>query len=225
MNSRIGDYGVVIPAWNAAATLGEALESVFCQSYSPRDVVVVDDGSSDDTSAVAASFGGKVRLIRQENAGPGSATSAGLRSLATPLAATLDADDIWLKDKCERQLELLRQQPHLSLLFCRMRRFRHGTPDDGSGAVQDGWSRSTMMLRREVIDQIGDIVDPPGRRGELVDWIVRAREAGLAMHMLPDVLCLRRIIQGSLSSNRDPEKDRGYLHVARMAILRRRQRR
>jgi hypothetical protein len=65
------------------------------------------------------------------------------------------------------------------------------------------------------------MIDPPGNRGETIDWLARARETGFRLEMLPDVLVLRRIISGSLSHGRDIAKDRGYLMVARRAMERR----
>ena len=80
-----------------------------------------------------------------------------------------------------------------------------------------------MMIRREVAETVGSIVDPPGGRGEMIDWIARAREAGLTLDMLDEALALRRIRPGSLSYGRDPARDRGYLQVARLAMQRRAQ--
>jgi len=79
-----------------------------------------------------------------------------------------------------------------------------------------------MTIRREVFLEIGEVVDPPGMRGEMIDWIARAREAGFLMKMLPEVLALRRVLRGSLSDGRDAVNDSGYLHIARAALLRRR---
>ncbi|RUW66604.1 glycosyltransferase family 2 protein, partial [Mesorhizobium sp. M4B.F.Ca.ET.049.02.1.2] len=68
-------------------------------------------------------------------------------------------------------------------------------------------------------------VDPPGGRGEMIDWIARVREAGFALDMLDEVLALRRIRPGSLSYGRDAARDRGYLEVVRAEMLRRAQNR
>ncbi|RUU74082.1 glycosyltransferase family 2 protein, partial [Mesorhizobium sp. M7A.T.Ca.TU.009.01.3.1] len=100
-------YGVVIPAFNAAATIGAALNSVLAQTARAEAIVVVDDGSTDDTVAVIDAMNLPVTVLRQDNAGPGSATTRGIAALATPLIATLDADDLWLADKIEKQLAYL----------------------------------------------------------------------------------------------------------------------
>jgi glycosyltransferase involved in cell wall biosynthesis len=216
-------YSVIIPAFNAARTLAEALQSACAQLPAPEEVIVVNDGSGDDTAAIATGFGGPVRVISQANAGPGAATMAGIAAARMPVLAFLDADDLWLKDKIDLQLKHLRQVGADRLVFTRMRQFRHGTPDDGQGRVADGLSRSTLLMHRSALERIGPIADPPGRRGEMIDWLGRAREARFVLDVLPEVLALRRILPGSLSWGRDAQADRGYLRVAHAAMLRQRQ--
>ncbi|RUU60106.1 glycosyltransferase family A protein, partial [Mesorhizobium sp. M2C.T.Ca.TU.002.02.1.1] len=80
-------YGVVIPAYNASATIAETLRSVAAQTPRPELVVVVDDGSTDDLAAAIAGIDLPLRLMRQDNAGPGSATTRGIAALSTPFIA------------------------------------------------------------------------------------------------------------------------------------------
>ncbi len=100
------DVSVIVPAYNAQATLAAALRSALQQSLIPLEVLVVDDGSADGTAAVAETFGSKVRLIRQPNGGPGSARNTGIRAARGNWIGLLDADDTWLPTKLERQLAL-----------------------------------------------------------------------------------------------------------------------
>ncbi|RUW60479.1 glycosyltransferase family 2 protein [Mesorhizobium sp. M7A.F.Ca.US.008.03.1.1] len=216
-------YGVVIPAFNAADTIGAALNSVLAQTAKAEAIVVVDDGSTDDTAAVIDAMNLPVTVLRQDNAGPGSATTRGIAALSTPLIATLDADDLWLPDKIEQQLAYLGRHPGTAGVFTHWRTFRGDRPDLPEATSGAGWSRTTMMIRQQVVPSIGPIIDPPGGRGEMIDWIARVREAGLALAMLDNVLALRRIRPGSLSYGRDPARDRGYLQVARLAMQRRAQ--
>lgn len=214
-------YSVVIPAFNAEETLAEALRSVLSQTSPPELVIVIDDGSSDGTADVARAFGTPVRCLRQENAGPGAATTHGFALCSTGFVAMLDADDLWLPHKASTQLATLCADPSLSGVFSHIRPFR-SADDRESREIRPGWLRSTMMLRRTAIERIGPMVDPPGRRGELVGWLAQARHAGERFLMSDEVLALRRIRDGSLSSGRDPARDRGYIHAARQNILRRR---
>lgn len=101
---------VVIPAFNAAVTLGETLSSIRAQTFVDFEVVIVDDGSSDATAAVAAHFASedpRFRLVRKENAGVASARNTALQLARAPLIAPLDADDLWHPEKLERQLRCL----------------------------------------------------------------------------------------------------------------------
>ncbi len=96
---------VVIAAFNAAETLPETLTSVLQQTHADVEIIVVDDGSTDGTADVAASVGGRIVVVRQPNQGPGAARNRGAREATGTWLAFLDADDIWLAEKLERQLE------------------------------------------------------------------------------------------------------------------------
>jgi glycosyltransferase involved in cell wall biosynthesis len=219
----MGGYGVVIPAFNASATIAETLLSVAAQTVRPELVVIVDDGSSDDLASAIAGIDLPLRLLRQDNAGPGSATTRGIAALPSPFIATLDADDLWLPAKVEAQLAHLDRFRQTAGVFTHLRSFRDGHADAPSADTTPGWSRSTMVIRREAAEAVGPMLDPPGGRGEMIDWIARAREAGFVLDMIDQALALRRIRPGSLSYGRDAARDRGYLEVARLAMLRRAQ--
>lgn len=81
-----------------------------------------------------------------------------------------------------------------------------------------------MVLRRAAFDRVGPMIDPPGRAGEMIDWIARAREMNLALNMIDEPLARRRIHAASLTHNRDAVAERAYLQVAWQAIQRRRER-
>jgi glycosyltransferase involved in cell wall biosynthesis len=119
---------VVIPAFNAAAHLGEALESVFAQGLDAPEVVVVDDGSTDGTAEIARRFGRGVKVLTQDRAGSGRARNLGLAATQGELVAFLDADDVWLPDKSARQLPILLEDPGLALVFSDMVSF--GAPGE-----------------------------------------------------------------------------------------------
>lgn len=112
-------YGVVIPAYNAARTFRAAIDYILLQTVPPDAVVVVDDGSTDDTANIAAAFGPPVRLLSQENQGPGHATDRGWAVLDNTFLAGLDADDLWHAEKAERQIEELLNFPEVDAVFCR----------------------------------------------------------------------------------------------------------
>ena len=109
---------VVIPAYNAAAFLSRAVDSVLAQTERVREVVVVDDGSTDDTAAVARSYGPAVRYLHQSNAGVAAARNRGIHEVRGRWVAFLDADDEWYPWKNERQMAVLRAYPNLRWCAC-----------------------------------------------------------------------------------------------------------
>lgn len=214
-------YSVAIPAYNAAKTIGQTLAAVLNQTVPPRDVVVIDDGSTDETATIASAFSDTVRVLRQDNMGCGAAFTRAVRQTMMPVIAAVDADDVWLPHKMERQLSVLAETGPNTLIFARHRLFRHGSGDHTSGPTRPGLTRSDMVMTRDVFENVGDVIDPPGGRGEMIDWFARARELGFVFRNVDEVLVLRRIIPGSLSYGRDATKDRGYLAVAHRALQRR----
>jgi len=217
-------YSVVIPAYNAAATIRSAVDSVLRQTLIPQEIIVVDDGSTDETAAVVAAIPGPITITRQANAGPGAATTAGLDRVATPFVATLDADDLWLPQKIARQVECFADDPGLAGVFTLARLFPDGqVPDpDGDGAVLRLWTRTTLLFRADAAREVGAVVDLPGRLGEMVDWLARSRDLGHRHAMVEEILALRRIRRGSLSHDLDRARSRGYLVAVHAALERRR---
>ncbi len=115
---------VVIPAYNAAHTLGRTLESVVAQTYRPLEVIVVDDGSEDDTARVvddaaveASPKGVPVRYIHQSNGGPARARNTGTGAARGEFVAYVDADDIWTPEKTAKQMAVFREFPDVALVF------------------------------------------------------------------------------------------------------------
>ncbi len=128
---------VVIPAYNAARTLDETLRSVRAQTHTALEILVVDDGSSDATSAIAdahANEDSRIRVIRQPNAGVAAARNTGWTSAAHDLIAFIDADDLWHPRKIELQLAALaRSGPRTGLVYCFFSRI------DANGDITERW--------------------------------------------------------------------------------------
>ena len=109
----------IIPTFNRANLVGEAIDSVLCQTYRNVEVIVVDDGSTDDTLAALKRYGDRIQVISQSNAGPAAARNHGIRRSHGELIAFLDSDDLWLPTKIERQVTLLAQAgTHVPCCLC-----------------------------------------------------------------------------------------------------------
>src|SRR5262245_15747118 len=107
---------VVIPTYNCGRLVTEAVDSVLGQTVPPAEVIVVDDGSQDDTAERLAAYAGRVRYLRQENQGVAAARNCGVAASGGEVVAFLDADDVWHPRKLEFQLAALDRHPGLGLL-------------------------------------------------------------------------------------------------------------
>lgn len=126
MNAAIEPtVSVVIPTYNAAAYLSEAIESVLAQTYPAAEVIVIDDGSEDEAPKLAAAYAGRITYVRQERGGPSSARNAGILAARGEWVAFLDADDIWMPNFLK---ELLRAGTACAadLVFCDHQHLLHG---------------------------------------------------------------------------------------------------
>jgi glycosyltransferase involved in cell wall biosynthesis len=128
----------IIPTYNRAHCIGEAVESVLRQTYRPLEVIVVDDGSTDETPAVLRGFGDRIHVVRQENAGPSAARNRGVARSSGSVLAFLDSDDLWLPRKIERQMDLLaRCGDAVSCCLCNVTMHEPGRPDITSFRVAE----------------------------------------------------------------------------------------
>lgn len=191
------DVEVIVPAFNAASFIDEALGSILEQTCPPRSVIVVDDGSTDATAERCAAWGTQVVLVRQSNHGPGRARNVGVAHSSAPLLAFHDADDVWMPTKLELQLAHLNSHPQDIAVFGWM----HNFVEPGCTVVPDprtpmdprpAYQAVTMLARREVMERVGPF-DEVGPIQGWVDWYLRLRESGLPLAMVPEVVVRRRI--------------------------------
>jgi len=130
------DVSVVIPTYNRASMVGDAIESALAQTHPIREVIVVDDGSTDDTERVVRAFGAPVRYLRQENRGVGAARNAAMASARGGALAFLDSDDLWYPFKVEAQVAVLEALPEVGLVHSEFDILK----DDGTTRSQGGRS-------------------------------------------------------------------------------------
>src|SRR4051794_38186186 len=109
---------VIIPVHNYARFVGRAVNSVLAQTYEPVECIVVDDGSTDDTPALLAGFGDRIRVIRKEKQGPAIARNVGIRSARGEYIALLDSDDYWRGHKLCGQIAAIEADPALGAVGC-----------------------------------------------------------------------------------------------------------
>ena len=222
-------YSVVIPTHNYARYLQQSLGSVLGQTHPPAQVIVIDDGSTDDTPQVLAPYAeaGRIEYVRQPNMGIAATQNRGMELARHSYIAFLDADDYWAPQKIERQMAVLRVQPEIDLAYTHIEQFI--SPDaisperwrlDDANRRLAGICSSTVLLRRSAAERIGAF-DTTLRRAQYLDWHMRAVALGLRWHVLSDLLAYRRI-HGRNTSMVMAERRHEYLDVARTQMLRRR---
>jgi glycosyltransferase involved in cell wall biosynthesis len=186
--------GAVIAARNYERYVGEAIESLLKQTHRPSEIVVVDDGSSDATAAVADRYVPQIRVVRIEHSGIGAARNRGVAELRdVDAVVTLDADDLLTPHSIERRAQVLAIRGDVDIVFGHCERFeqmRKGQPV--VGPAQPAHIASGMLVRRRALERTG-----PFRTGlrvaEGLDWLLRARELGLRSATVPEVVCWRRV--------------------------------
>jgi len=195
VNPRVS---VLVPVFNSAAYLGEAIEGVLGQTRPPDEVVVVDDGSTDGSADVAKAFGPHLLVIVRPRRGVGAARNAGLEAATGNLIAMCDADDVWGPTKLERQLQLLDSDDAIGVVFTHFHEFvspEITTPPAGARAPVDVGTApipSTMLARRSVLDDVG-YFDESLRIGDWIEWCGRLRASGDRTEILAEPLVRRRL--------------------------------
>jgi len=126
MPSLATPVSVIIPTHNRAGFLAQAIDSVLAQTYPNFELIVVDDGSSDETPALLASYGKALISLRQENRGPAAARNAGIRAARHPLLAFLDSDDQFTRHKLALQVAAMEAQPEMLISHTQETWFRNG---------------------------------------------------------------------------------------------------
>lgn len=121
-----GRVSVIIPTYNRGAVLEQAIKSVLNQTYQNYEIIVVDDGSTDNTHRILEKYGNKIRYYSKLHGGVSSSRNFGLEKSEGSWVAFLDSDDYWLSEKLERQIEFIRQNPELLIVQTDEKWIRHG---------------------------------------------------------------------------------------------------
>jgi glycosyltransferase involved in cell wall biosynthesis len=220
-NSNLPLVSVIIPAYNAATFIAETLESVLSQIYQQIEVIVVDDGSKDETSTIVRQFAARdrrVRLIQQANAGVAAARNCAIQNSQGEFIAPIDADDIWYPQKLDKQVQcLIHADSKVGLVYCWSAHIDEAGSFTGgcnSGDRQGNilmdlvyrdfiGNGSVPLIRRTCIDQIGgydkSLRDRSAQGCE--DWNIALRVAEYyEFRVVPEILVGYRQAFGSMSS-------------------------
>lgn len=223
---------IIIPAYNAARYVKGAVDSALAQTYPNVEVIVVDDGSTDNTAEILSPYAaaGKIKYVKQENKGLAGARNAGIRVSRGAYVALLDSDDLFLPEKISRQAAALESHPDFGVCYCDLihfadsqkgRRFYHHRYKYPSGDIFPDLLQAQLvnplavMLRRSVLDAHG-LFDESLRRSEDWEMWLRLSRAGVKFYYLGEPLAQYRIGQGgaNLSSLKsEPEMKEKNLEI------------
>jgi glycosyltransferase involved in cell wall biosynthesis len=199
---------VIVPVYNGEEFLADALSSIRAQDYQPVETIVVDDGSTDSSAAIAERFP-EVVLLRCEHGGPAAARNAGLQVARGAYIGFLDADDIASPNKLSLQVAYLRRNPDAGCVLAHQEvvvregltpppwvdRWRElaqaGVPDSLDGLLTIIQPLSAV-LRRDVALAAGPF-DASLTPSDDFDWIIRVRDLGIRIDAIPDVVMTRRV--------------------------------
>jgi glycosyltransferase involved in cell wall biosynthesis len=210
MNSPL--VSVVIPTYNYGRYICETVESALGQTYSPIEIIVVDDGSTDDTGERLTAYGNRVRYIYQQNSGPAVARNRGVQDAHGDWIAFLDADDLWLPYRLELQVELLRRLCEPALLCSHTIAFTDQPPSIPAKPsltspieltvhqilFRNYIGTSTVMVPRDVILAVGGFDRRYCGPEDFDLWLRVARR--LKVWLMPEALVLYRVLSNSLSN-------------------------
>lgn len=222
MNSQPLLVSVIIPVYNGERYLAAALESVLAQVPQPLEIIVVDDGSNDQSVQVALGYQPLVQCVQQVHGGIGAARNAGVRVAQGELLAFLDADDLWTPDKLTRQVDYLQKHPEIDMVFGQAEQFispelsPEQRPALPTQPIMAGFVAGAMLIHRGSFAEVGEFATT-WTIGEFIDWYGRAQTLGLQSALLPDVV-LRRRLHTTNVTRRTQDQRSDYLRIVKARL-------
>lgn len=220
---------VILPVWNGELYVKEALSSVLAQDYPLKEVIAIDDGSTDKTAEILESFCDKIRFFRQENRGLGASRNRAIQQAHGEFFAFLDHDDLWAPQKLSLQMEALSASHGDPLVFAHVEQFVcESLSEEERKKVSykqgplPGYIAGTLLLSRKRFFDIGPFKEERKMLGEFIEWFLRAKEKNVPTLLLPDLLYHRRLHKDNMG-RRDAARRGDYLKILQESLVRRRE--
>lgn len=218
---------VVIPAYNAASFLPEAVASIRQQCVGGVEIIIVDDGSTDDTAVIAESQGADVTCIRRANGGPAQARNTGLAAARGAVLTFLDADDLWPAGSLSVLLSKLADRPEIDVVLGQTQVLMLQAAAAGEAAwfepFGEPWHGPQVgsgVYRRRILDTVG-VFDASLAQSEDLDWFVRMRERDVPTLRIADITLLYRLHGSNLTRGSGQAARQMFLAIKRSMDRRR----
>jgi len=213
---------VVIPVYNGENFIRDAIQSVLDQNYPNLEILVIDDGSKDQTRTIVDDYSGQVTYIHQLNQGPGAARNTGLKMAKAEIIGFLDADDLWTPSHLETLKDRLVLDSSIDVVL--------GHTQSQELAGTSGSPEKLLkphvlpvfgcgLFKKQVFEKVG-LIDTTLHYSEDQDWFIRAKEAKASMVILKDTVLIRRLHNNNMTSGAN-WRDAGILAVLRKSLERR----
>ena len=150
VDANVIEFSIIIPTYNRAGIVRESIESVLAQSHAAREVIVVDDGSTDDTSAVLAQYGSRIRVIRQVHMGPAGARNTGIRAANSDWISFLDDDDTYSRDRLQLAAEAIQRHPDVAVHMCNLEIIADGGKKEDLFSARHLHATEMMRVQRPI---------------------------------------------------------------------------
>ena len=214
---------VLIPVYNNAEYIGKAIESVLDQTFKPFEIIVADDGSEDGSGAIAASYPG-VRCISLTHQGVAAARNRLLEVAGCEWISFLDADDLWVPEKLEKQMLYISEHPDCDMVFCQCKNFTELDEKEMTQrqkyvlTVEIEEYMTGACIRKSLFDRYG-FFDTNYKYGEDTEWISRLKISGVdTSHRIDEYLYLRRIHADNITLSHGTPNRKEYLTLMADAI-------
>ncbi len=216
---------VIIPLYNTEKYIEEAIQSLLNQTYNIDQIIVIDDGSTDNSAQIVKKYP-QIELYQQENQGLKKTLNTGLSKASGDFIGFLDADDRWKLDKLEIQLNHLQKNLLVDIVFGRSTRFKMIVNEKGEEQEElldyiKGVYLSGGLYRKSVFEVVGNFTTLE-KMHNFIEWFGRVKESKIAILEIEDVICERRI-HGDNMGIKDKDKQREeYLATLKASLDRRR---
>jgi len=226
-NEFNNQISVIVPVYNGEKYLPEAIESILAQTYKNIELIVIDDGSTDNSRDIALSYP-NVKYFYQENKGVSAARNLGIQKAASDYISFLDADDLWLPNKLLLQMKALNDDPSIVIVTGYVEQFispevnplikkKYATVPK----LLKGYSLVAILVKRSLFNKTG-LFPEDDLLGETIRWFSDILAKDFNIYILPDVVSRRRIHGNNISITSKKKKNSQIIKILKESIDRKR---